>query len=208
MGMLIALIASELVVSSLLWMAHVYPDTGYSKTYLTLSALGYIAGALVAGSMSQLWLERMRHYRGTEQHLSEVHHYYQSETEKLHQILNAVPLSIATVDKEGKVMFVNELMKQTAKEQLPCTSAHNLIGQHASQFVEQEQADKMEHSIQQAVVHGEVSVLTVRYGSHVFLSRTVPIYAYAAKAGRKFQERCSLFRMLPNLRCCEANSIM
>ncbi|MDP9702660.1 PAS domain S-box-containing protein [Paenibacillus intestini] len=185
MNTVIALITAELAVASLLWVVYVYPDTTYSKLHLILSALGYTVGALAAGGMSQLWLDRMGRYRGMEQQLSEEHHHYISETEKLHQILNAVPLSIATVDVEGKVVFVNELMKQTAKEQLPCTSAHNLIGQHASQFVEQEQADKMEHSIQQAVVHGEVSVLTVRYGSHVFLSRTVPIYAYAAKGSKE-----------------------
>lgn len=42
--------------------------------------------------MSQLWLDRMGRYRGMEQQLSEEHHHYISETEKLHQILNAVPL--------------------------------------------------------------------------------------------------------------------
>ncbi|PYE42426.1 PAS domain S-box protein [Paenibacillus barcinonensis] len=184
MRTIIWLISAEMMVSGLLRVISASSETALSPAFLILSGLGYMTGALVAGSLSQLWLERMKHYRGMEQHLSEVHHYYITETEKLHQILNAVPLSIATVDREGRIVFVNELMKKTAKEQLPCTSAHNLIGQHASQFVEQEQAGKMEHSIHQAIAHGEANVLTVRYGSNVFLSRTVPIYAFTQDGAR------------------------
>ncbi|WP_367398496.1 two-component system sensor histidine kinase NtrB [Paenibacillus silvae] len=184
MKTVIGLIFAEMMVSGLLRVISFSSDTAFSQTFLILSGLGYMAGALVAGGLSQLWLERMKHYSGMEQHLSEVHHHYITETEKLHQILNAVPLSIATVDTEGRIIFVNEIMKKTAKEQLPCTSANNLIGQHASQFVEQEQAEKMEHSIHQAIAHGEANVLTVRYGSHVFLSRTVPIYAYTQNGSK------------------------
>lgn len=185
MRLIIALITAEIAVSSLLWVVSIYPATSYSNDYLILSVFGYVAGALAAGSMSQLWMERMKHYRGMVQHFSEAQHHYTIEKERLHQILNAVPLSIATVDVDGKVLFVNELMKQTAKEQLPSISSQNLIGQHASKFVEQEQADKIEHSIQQAVVHGEVNVLTMRYGSHVFVSRTVPIYANGANTSEE-----------------------
>lgn len=185
MVILITLIAMELIVTSLLWIASHQNDPTYSATYMILTALGYTAGAIVAGSLSLLWLERMKHYRGLEQHLSEVHHQYITETEKLHQILNAVPLSIATVDKEGTVMFVNEMMEQTAREQLPCTSTPDLIGQPASQFVEQGQADKMDKSIRRAVIHGEISGLTVRYGAHVFQSRTVPIYAFSTEPARE-----------------------
>lgn len=185
MAILIILITMELVVTSLLWIASLQNESTYSATYMILTALGYTAGAIVAGSLSLLWLERMKHYRGLEQHLSEVHHRYIAETEKLHQILNAVPLSIATVDKQGTVMFVNEMMEQTAREQLPCTSTPDLIGQPASQFVEQGQADKMDKSIRRAVVHGEISGLTVRYGAYVFQSRTVPIYAFSTESARE-----------------------
>lgn len=185
MAILIILITMELIVTSLLWIASLQNESTYSATYMILTALGYTAGAIVAGSLSLLWLERMKHYRGLEQHLSEVHHRYIAETEKLHQILNAVPLSIATVDKQGTVIFVNEMMEQTAREQLPCTSTPDLIGQPASQFVEQGQADKMDKSIRRAVVHGEISGLTVRYGAHVFQSRTVPIYAFSTESARE-----------------------
>ncbi|WP_181150818.1 nitrogen regulation protein NR(II) [Paenibacillus sp. PCH8] len=185
MAILITLIAAELVVASLLWILSIHNDVTFSVTYIVLTTLGYTAGAIVAGSLSLLWLERMQHYRGLEQHLSEVHHRYITETEKLHQILNAVPLSIATVDKEGTVMFVNEMLKQTAREQLPCTTTPDLIGQPASQFVESGQADKMDNSIRRAVIHGEVNGLTVRYGAHVFQSRTVPIYAFSTEPARE-----------------------
>lgn len=182
MTILIILITMELVVTSLLWIASLQNEFTYSATYIILTALGYTTGAIVAGSLSLLWLERMKYYRGLEQHLSEVHHRYIAETEKLHQILNAVPLSIATVDKQGTVIFVNEMMEQTAREQLPCTSTPDLIGQPASQFVEQGQADKMDKSIRRAIVHGEISGLTVRYGAYVFQSRTVPIYAFSTES--------------------------
>ncbi|MHA7580865.1 two-component system sensor histidine kinase NtrB [Paenibacillus vandeheii] len=175
MGTVIALITAELVVDSLLYILSI--ETTFSIVHWLLPALGYTIGAILAGSLSMLWIEQMQHHRGLEQHLSEVHHRYIAETEKLNQILNAVPLSIATVDREGTVQFVNDTMEQTARDQLPCTTTPDLIGQPASQFVEQAQADKMENSIRKAIVHGEVSGLTVRYGSNVFQSRTVPIYA-------------------------------
>ncbi|MDN8593282.1 ATP-binding protein [Paenibacillus sp. 11B] len=175
MGTVIALITAELVVDSLLYILSI--ETTFSIVHGLLPTLGYTIGAILAGSLSMLWIEQMQHHRGLEQHLSEVHHRYIAETEKLNQILNAVPLSIATVDREGTVQFVNDTMEQTARDQLPCTTTPDLIGQPASQFVEQAQADKMENSIRKAIVHGEVSGLTVRYGSNVFQSRTVPIYA-------------------------------
>lgn len=175
MGTVIALITAELVVDSLLYILSI--ETTFSIVHWLLPTLGYTIGAILAGSLSMLWIEQMQHHRGLEQHLSEVHHRYIAETEKLNQILNAVPLSIATVDREGTVQFVNDTMEQTARDQLPCTTTPDLIGQPASQFVEQAQADKMENSIRKAIVHGEVSGLTVRYGSNVFQSRTVPIYA-------------------------------
>ncbi|WP_458125200.1 two-component system sensor histidine kinase NtrB [Paenibacillus sp. Z3-2] len=185
MAILITLIALERVVTSLLWIASLQNDSTYSVTYMVLTAVGYTVGAIVAGSLSLLWLERMKHYHGLEHHLSEVHQRYIAEMEKLHQILNAVPLSIATVDKEGTVMFVNEMMEQTARDQLPCNTTPNLIGRPASQFVEQGQADKMDNSIRRAVVHGEINGLTVRYGAHVFQSRTVPIYAFSTEPVRE-----------------------
>ncbi|MDN4602794.1 ATP-binding protein [Paenibacillus sp. F6_3S_P_1C] len=177
MGTVIALITAELVVDSLLYILSIESHATFSMLHWLLPALGYTIGAILAGSLSMLWIEQMQHHRGLEQHLSEVHHRYIAETEKLNQILNAVPLSIATVDREGTVQFVNDTMEQTARDQLPCTTTPDLIGQPASQFVEQAQADKMENSIRKAIVHGEVSGLTVRYGSNVFQSRTVPIYA-------------------------------
>lgn len=177
MGTVIALITAELVVDSLLYILSIESHATFSIVHWLLPALGYTIGAILAGSLSMLWIEQMQHHRGLEQHLSEVHHRYIAETEKLNQILNAVPLSIATVDREGTVQFVNDTMEQTARDQLPCTTTPDLIGQPASQFVEQAQADKMENSIRKAIVHGEVSGLTVRYGSNVFQSRTVPIYA-------------------------------
>lgn len=177
MGTVIALITAELVVDSLLYILSIESHATFSIVHGLLPALGYTIGAILAGSLSMLWIEQMQHHRGLEQHLSEVHHRYIAETEKLNQILNAVPLSIATVDREGTVQFVNDTMEQTARDQLPCTTTPDLIGQPASQFVEQAQADKMEKSIRKAIVHGEVSGLTVRYGSNVFQSRTVPIYA-------------------------------
>ncbi|WP_336765499.1 two-component system sensor histidine kinase NtrB [Paenibacillus sp. USHLN196] len=185
MTILITLIAMERGVTSLLWIASLQNDSTYSATYMVITALGYTTGAIVAGSLSLLWLERMKHYHGLEHHLSEVHHRYIAEMEKLHQILNAVPLSIATVDKEGTVMFVNEMMEQTARNQLPCNTTPDLIGRPASQFVEQGQADKMDNSIRRAVVHGEINGLTVRYGAHVFQSRTVPIYAFSTEPARE-----------------------
>lgn len=185
MGTVISLIAAEMVVASVLYIASMESQTTFSIVQWVLPALGYTIGAIIAGSLSMLWIEQMQHHRGLEQHLSEVHHRYIAETEKLNQILNAVPLSIATVDKEGTVQFVNDTMEQTARDQLPCTTTPDLIGQPASQFVEQAQADKMESSIRKAIVHGEVSGLTVRYGSNVFQSRTVPIYAYSAELPRE-----------------------
>ncbi|WP_440116063.1 two-component system sensor histidine kinase NtrB [Paenibacillus sp. QZ-Y1] len=181
----IALVTAELVVASVLYVPSMEIHSTFSIVQWVLIASGYTIGAVIAGSLSMLWIDQMQHHRGLEQHLSEVHHRYIAETEKLNQILNAVPLSIATVDKQGTVQFVNDTMEQTARDQLPCTTAPDLIGHPASQFVEQAQADKMESSIRRATVHGEVSGLTVRYGSHVFQSRTIPIYSFSKELPRE-----------------------
>lgn len=185
MTMVISITATGLIVASLLCILLMDSDPSLTLFPSILITLGYTLGAIMVAVCSVLWIEHMKHYRGLEQHLSEVHHQYISETEQLHQILNAVPLSIATVDKQGNVKFVNDTMEQTAKEQLPCTTTPDLIGHPASQFVEQAQADKMEKSIHKALVHGEVDGLTVRYGSHVFQSRTVPIYAFSTDQSRE-----------------------
>ncbi|MGC5776867.1 ATP-binding protein [Paenibacillus pabuli] len=185
MGTMIALITAELAVASVLYILSLESQSMFSTVQWVMTSLGYTVGAIIAGSLSMLWIEQMHHHRGLEQHLSEVHHRYIAETEKLNQILNAVPLSIATVDKEGTVQFVNDTMEQTARDQLPCTTTPDLIGHPASQFVEQAQADKMETGIQKAIVHGEVSGLTVRYGSHVFQSRTVPLYSFSKEYPRE-----------------------
>ncbi|MGF9700747.1 two-component system sensor histidine kinase NtrB [Paenibacillus sp. MABNR03] len=181
----ISLITAELMLSGLLCIPLLDDGTALSLFQWITITLGYTIGAIFAGSFSMLWIEHMHHHQGLEQHLSEVHHRYITETEKLHQILNAVPLSIATVDPEGTVQFVNDTMEQTARNQLPCTTTSNLIGLPASQFVEQGQADKLENSIRRAVVHGEINGMTVRYGSYVFQSRTVPIYSLSLDQTRE-----------------------
>lgn len=183
--MVSSLIAAELIVSALLCIPLMDGNSTFSLAQGIGIMLGYIIGAVLAGSFSMLWIEHMHHHQGLEQHLSEVHHQYISETEKLHQILNAVPLSIATVDPEGTVQFVNDTMEQTARNQLPCTTTSNLIGLPASQFVEQGQADRLENSIRKAVVDGEINGMTVRYGSYVFQSRTVPIYSLSHERSRE-----------------------
>lgn len=180
--LVLTLAAAEIALASMLSIPLIGSNGDGMTAEWVWIALAYTGGAAIAGGLGLLWLEHIQRHDGLEQRLSEVHQKYISETERLHQMLNAVPLSIATVDRNGTVQFVNDMMKQTAREQLPCSTSNDLIGNPVSQFVEQTHAEKMEHNIREAVTHGEANGLTVRYGSHVFRSQTVPLYGYAAGA--------------------------
>lgn len=100
---------------------------------------------------------------------------YLREEEKLQQVMDVAPLCMVSVDTEGRITSVNEMMMGLFKNRSPELTKTDVLGQPLSVFVDMVEEDYINRRIAQALNGVKMDNELIRIGSQIHYTSTSPL---------------------------------
>ncbi|MGN7360762.1 ATP-binding protein [Paenibacillus sp. SAF-054] len=100
---------------------------------------------------------------------------YLREEEKLQQVMDVAPLCMVSVDNDGNVTSVNEMMMNLFKSRMPELTKNEILGQPLSSFVDMMEKDYISYRIGQALKGVKMDNELIRIGSQIHYTSTSPL---------------------------------
>ncbi|MDR9852569.1 ATP-binding protein [Paenibacillus sp. VCA1] len=151
------------------------PNLSFSDAGPLLMLLFYILITVFAGAaliyMIEFALEKLLL---TEQ-IKGISEKYLREEEKLQQVMDVAPLCMVSVDTEGRVTSVNEMMMGLFKSRSPELTKNDILGQPLSAFVDMDEEDYIKSRIAQALNGVKMDNELIRIGSQIHYTSTSPL---------------------------------
>jgi len=151
------------------------PGLDLSDTGPLLMLLFYILITVFTGGaliyMIEFALERLLL---TEQ-IKGISEKYLREEEKLQQVMDVAPLCMVSVDTEGRVTSVNEMMMDLFKSRWPELAKSDVLGQPLGAFVDMVEEDYINRRIAQALNGVKMDNELIRIGSQIHYTSTSPL---------------------------------
>ncbi|WP_244873112.1 two-component system sensor histidine kinase NtrB [Paenibacillus albilobatus] len=151
------------------------PNLSFSDAGPLLMFLFYILITVFAGAaliyMIEFALEKLLL---TEQ-IKGISEKYLREEEKLQQVMDVAPLCMVSVDTEGRVTSVNEMMMGLFKSRSPELTKNDILGQPLSAFVDMDEEDYIQSRIAQALNGVKMDNELIRIGSQIHYTSTSPL---------------------------------
>ncbi|GAB6992306.1 two-component system sensor histidine kinase NtrB [Paenibacillus pini] len=97
------------------------------------------------------------------------------EEEKLQQVMDAAPLSIVSVDHQGKITSVNEMMMNLFRGKRPLLTKSDVLGHPVNMFIDMMEQEYMNYRIAQALGGIRMDNEVIRISSHMFYTSTSPL---------------------------------
>lgn len=151
------------------------PNLDFSDAGPILMLLFYILITVFAGGaliyMIEFALEKLLL---TEQ-VKGISEKYLREEEKLQQVMDVAPLCMVSVDTEGRITSVNEMMMGLFKNRSPELTKTDVLGQPLSVFVDMVEEDYIDRRIAQALNGVKMDNELIRIGSQIHYTSTSPL---------------------------------
>lgn len=151
------------------------PNLDFSDAGPILMLLFYILITVFAGGaliyMIEFALEKLLL---TEQ-VKGISEKYLREEEKLQQVMDVAPLCMVSVDTEGRITSVNEMMMGLFKNRSPELTKTDVLGQPLSVFVDMVEEDYINRRIAQALNGVKMDNELIRIGSQIHYTSTSPL---------------------------------
>lgn len=151
------------------------PGLDLSDTGPLLMLLFYILITVFTGGaliyMIEFALERLLL---TEQ-IKGISEKYLREEEKLQQVMDVAPLCMVSVDTEGRVTSINEMMMDLFKSRWPELAKSDVLGQPLGAFVDMVEEDYINRRIAQALNGVKMDNELIRIGSQIHYTSTSPL---------------------------------
>ncbi|MCL6603261.1 MAG: PAS domain S-box protein [Paenibacillus sp.] len=100
---------------------------------------------------------------------------FQWESDKLQQITNVVPLSIMSLDENGNVAGVNELMLELIWKINPKLSKSDLLELHISQIINRIEDQQIRNQMRDCIFYKQRSLVKIPLNGQTFHTYTAPL---------------------------------
>ncbi|BFH60225.1 hypothetical protein PAJ34TS1_08170 [Paenibacillus azoreducens] len=100
---------------------------------------------------------------------------YLREEEKLQQVMDVAPLCMVSVDNNGCVTSINEMMMNLFKNRRPELTKHDILGQPLEMFVELSEKEYISNRVAQALKGVKMNNELIRIGSQIHYTSTSPL---------------------------------
>lgn len=100
---------------------------------------------------------------------------YLREEEKLQQVMDVAPLCMVSVDTDGNVTSINEMMMNLFKTRMPELNKNDILGRPLGSFVDITEKDYISYRIAQALKGVKMNNELIRIGSQIHYTSTSPL---------------------------------
>ncbi|MEC0368524.1 two-component system sensor histidine kinase NtrB [Paenibacillus chibensis] len=100
---------------------------------------------------------------------------YLREEEKLQQVMDVAPLCMVSVDTDGNVTSINEMMMNLFKTRMPELNKNDILGRPLGSFVDITEKDYISYRIAQALKGVKMNKELIRIGSQIHYTSTSPL---------------------------------
>lgn len=100
---------------------------------------------------------------------------YLREEEKLQQVMDVAPLCMVSVDTDGNVTSINEMMMNLFKTRMPELNKNDILGRPLGSFVDITEKDYISYRISQALKGVKMNNELIRIGSQIHYTSTSPL---------------------------------
>lgn len=100
---------------------------------------------------------------------------YLREEEKLQQVMDVAPLCMVSVDTDGNVTSINEMMMNLFKNRMPELNKNDILGRPLGSFVDITEKDYISYRIAQALKGVKMNNELIRIGSQIHYTSTSPL---------------------------------